>query len=186
MQTRASEIPGVIVIAPEQHRDRRGFFAESWQKERYAALGIEPDFAQDALSFSHGGVLRGLHYQISQPQGHLITVLIGRIFDVALDLRKGSPTFGRWSRQVLDGDRFGQVWLPAGVAHGFCVLSDRAMVHYKMSSPYRPGDEGGVHWADPNLAITWPTKAPVVSEKDAAHPYLRDIPENRLPQISFR
>lgn len=183
MQTEATEIAGVIVISPTVHGDRRGLFVEPWQRDRYAGLGIGPDFTQDGLSVSQNGVLRGLHYQIIRPQGHLITVLRGRIFDVALDLRTTSPTFRRWTGRTLDGERLDQIWLPPGIAHGFCVVGDEAMVHYKMTSPYLPGDEGGVHWADPDLAIAWPVKEPILSDKDRRLPRIQDIPVDRLPQV---
>lgn len=185
MRSEITDIPGVVAIHPMIHRDRRGLFLETWQGLRYAAAGVAGGFPQDGLSRSRRRVLRGLHFQIKNPQGHLVTVLRGRIFDVAVDLRRGSPTFARWVGRILDSRQFAQLWLPPGVAHGFCVLGAEAMIHYKMSGPYVPGDEGGVLWSDPDLAIGWPLAAPVVSARDREWPRLADIPASHLPQIDF-
>lgn len=181
MKIRETAIPGVVLLAPDVFRDERGFFLETYQDERFAAHGIDVTFRQDNRSHSSRGVLRGLHYQVRRPQGHLVTVLIGEIFDVGLDLRRGSPTFGKTVTTLLKAADHTQLWLPPGIAHGFCVLSKTADIHYKCSDIYQAGDEGGVLWNDPDLAIDWPLKTPIVAAKDQAFSRLKDIPQERLP-----
>ena len=182
-------IPGVLLVQPVVHGDARGFFVERYHAERYAEAGIgsgSPDglaFVQDNHSRSQRGVLRGLHFQVRQPQGKLVEVLAGALVDVVLDVRPGSPTFGRWEAFRLDAADHRQLWVPPGLAHGFCVTSEQVDFLYKCTAPYDPADEGGVVWDDPDLGIAWPTDAPVLSAKDRALPRLRDLV--RLPDAPF-
>jgi dTDP-4-dehydrorhamnose 3,5-epimerase len=178
-----TELPGVVVIEPDVHRDARGFFLESYHARKYAEGGIPGPFVQDNHSFSQRGTLRGLHAQQRRPQGKLVRAVLGEMFDVAVDIRRGSPTFGRWVGVVLSGDNFRQLYLPPGFAHGFCVLSDFAHAEYKCTDFYDAGDELAIAWNDPDLAIAWPLREPVVSAKDAAAPRLRDVLE-RLPVLN--
>lgn len=175
------EIPGLIAIAPAAYPDARGSFMETYSRKRYAAFGIGCEFVQDNVSRSKRGVIRGLHYQLKNPQAKLIQVIEGAIFDVAVDIRKASPTFGQWAGIELSAENRKQLFIPAGFAHGFSVLGEGAVVHYKCSDFYTPGDEYGVHYADPALGINWRVDAPVVSGKDEANPLLKDIPHLRLP-----
>lgn len=164
-------LPGVLVIEPKVFGDERGFFVETWQAERYAGLGIPP-FVQDNLSKSAKGVLRGLHYQDPEAQGKLVQVLEGEVFDVAVDIRQGSPTFGQWHGVTLSAANKLQFWVPAGFAHGFMVTSETALFQYKCTALYRPEYDHSLRWDDPDLAITWPDGVPVLSEKDATAPTL--------------
>ena len=157
------------------HRDARGFFLETYHRQRYAAGGIDAAFVQDNHSRSGRGTLRGLHAQVKRPQGKLIRVVEGEIYDVALDIRRGAPTFGRWVGMHISGDDFRQLWIPPGFAHGFCVLSEVAHVEYKCTEPYDRADEISILWNDPDLAIAWPIRDPIVSEKDSRAPRLCDI-----------
>ncbi len=157
------------------HRDARGFFLEIYHQQKYAAGGITGEFVQDNHSRSGRGTLRGLHAQVKRPQGKLIRVVEGEIYDVALDIRRGSPTFGRWVGMTISGDDFRQLWVPAGFAHGFCVLSDVAHVEYKCTDVYDPEDEISILWNDPDLGIAWPIRDPIVSAKDSRAPRLREI-----------
>lgn len=169
MKAIATAIPDVLLLEPRVFRDARGFFFESHNRAAFAeATGGDVDFVQDNHSRSSKGVLRGLHYQISRPQGKLVRVLSGAIFDVAVDLRAGSPTFGRWTGTELSGDNFLQMWIPAGFAHGFLVLSESADVHYKTTDYYAPAAERCLRWDDPALGIQWPQVAggPLLSGKD--------------------
>lgn len=175
-----TEIPGVLVIEPLVHRDPRGYFLETWRDDRYASAGLPSAWAQDNVSRSSMGVLRGLHVQNPHPQGKLVTVLAGKVWDVAVDIRRGSPTFGRWAGVQLDGDSMRQFWVPAGCAHGFVVLSEDVIFSYKCTDRYDRDSEFGVRWDDPDIGIEWPVDAPVLSEKDAALPLLRDIKPERL------
>ena len=181
MKVHETTIAGALILEPDVFADARGFFLETYRDSRFVEAGIDVSFPQDNHSRSGAGVLRGLHYQITRPQGHLVTILTGAIFDVGLDLRRGSPSFGTVFTTELHADGPRQIWLPPGVAHGFCVLGDGADIHYKCSDVYVPGDEAGVAWDDPDLAIDWPLDAPMVAAKDTAHPRLRDIPIERLP-----
>jgi dTDP-4-dehydrorhamnose 3,5-epimerase len=165
-------IPDVLVVEPAVFRDGRGHFLETWHAERYRAAGIPDAFVQDNRSRSVRGTLRGLHAQRSKPQGKLVQVVAGEVFDVAVDLRRGSPTYGRWVGVTLSADSFRQMWVPAGFAHGFCVTSDTADVEYKCTAPYDAADELRIAWDDPDLAITWPVASPALSPKDAAAPRL--------------
>ena len=177
-----SAIPGVIIIEPYVHRDQRGFFLETYHAEKYRAGGISDVFVQDNQSRSAGGTLRGLHLQLGRPQGKLIRVIEGEIFDVAVDVRRGSPTFGKWVGVTLSADNFKQCYIPQGFAHGFAVTSSVAQVEYKCTDIYDAQTEVGIAWDDPAIGITWPVKSPVMSDRDKQHPRLADVP--RLPQFS--
>ena len=161
-----TEIPEVVVIEPDVHRDGRGYFLETYHATKYQAGGIAGPFVQDNQSRSVGGTVRGLHLQLERPQGKLIRVIEGAIFDVAVDVRRGSPTFGRWVAVEVSAENFRQCYVPPGFAHGFCVVSPVAMVEYKCSAFYDPASEIGIAWNDPALAISWPVSAPVVSDRD--------------------
>ena len=165
----------MVVVEPDVHRDARGFFLEIYHQQKYAAGGITGEFVQDNHSRSGRGTLRGLHAQVRRPQGKLIRVVEGEIYDVALDIRRGSPAFGRWIGVWLSGDDFRQLWIPPGFAHGFCVLSEVAHVEYKCTEPYDSADDISILWNDPDLAIAWPIGDPVVSLKDSRAPRLREI-----------
>jgi dTDP-4-dehydrorhamnose 3,5-epimerase len=170
-----TDIPGVVVVEPDVHIDGRGFFVETYHAERYREQGIEAPFVQDNHSRSVGGTLRGLHLQVHRPQGKLIRVIEGEIFDVAVDVRRGSPTFGRWVAVTLTAENFKQCYVPPGFAHGFCVLSAIAQVEYKCTDVYDPASEIGVAWNDPALGITWPVSEPILSRRDSHHPKLAEL-----------
>ena len=159
-------LPGVVVIEPRVFRDDRGFFLEAFNAGRFAQHGLPTVFQQDNHSHSVKGVLRGLHYQLRRPQGKLVTVIRGRVFDVAVDIRKGSPTFGKWYGAVLSDEEPRYLWIPPGFAHGFCTLSDVADVVYKCTDVYAPDDDRGVLWSDSFIGIEWPIDAPLLSDKD--------------------
>ncbi|MBI5062433.1 MAG: dTDP-4-dehydrorhamnose 3,5-epimerase [Desulfatitalea sp.] len=171
----------VLLLEPKVFGDRRGYFLETYQRERYAAAGVDATFVQDNISFSQGNILRGLHFQHPQGQAKLVQVLQGEIYDVAVDVRRGSPTFGQWVGVTLSSAEPRQLYIPKGFAHGFCVLSATALFMYKCSDYYAPPCENGVCWNDPDLAIEWPVKHPMLSEKDQAYSRLKDIPPERLP-----
>lgn len=175
MQVIPTKLPELLVIEPRAFPDARGQFFESWQQDRYAEAGIVGPFVQDNLSHSVQGTLRGLHFQEPYAQGKLLTVLAGRIFDVAVDIRRGSPTFGQWVGMTLDAAQPSQIWIPPGFAHGFCVLSNSADVMYKCTEYYRPEYERSIRWDDSTIAIDWPIVDPLLSEKDAAAPLLSDL-----------
>ncbi len=182
MNVRETAIPGVLEFEPRIFGDERGFFAEIWQRDRYAQYGLTRPFVQDNLSSSRKGVLRGLHLQNPYPQGKLVHVLEGEVFDVAVDLRRGSPYFGQWVGVRLDARRHNQLWVPEGFAHGFCVLSDKAVFAYKCTDVYRPETEVTVRWDDPFIGVDWPLEvAPIVSDKDRRGEPLNDIDPVRLP-----
>lgn len=168
-------IPGVVIIEPDVHTDVRGFFLETYHVEKYAAGGISDLFVQDNHSRSAGGTIRGLHLQFGRPQGKLIRVIEGEIFDVAVDVRRGSPTFGKWVGVTLSASNFKQCYVPKGFAHGFAVTSDVAQVEYKCTDVYDASSEIGVAWDDPDIGITWPVTNPVLSERDKRHPRLAAI-----------
>ena len=171
MKCEPSAIPEVLLLEPELHEDERGFFLESYQAARYAALGLPPVFVQDNHSGSRHGVLRGLHYQVRRPQGKLVRVLRGEVFDVAVDLRRHSATFGRWVGSRLSAENHREVWVPPGFAHGFYVVSEYAEVLYKVTEVYEIESERTLLWNDPQLAIAWPLaegRPPLLSPKDAA------------------
>jgi dTDP-4-dehydrorhamnose 3,5-epimerase len=171
----ATELPGVIVVEPTIHRDDRGFFLETYHAARYAAAGIPTQFVQDNHSRSIRGTLRGLHAQRRHPQGKLVRVVSGEVFDVVVDVRVGSPAFGRWIGVSLTAANFRQCWIPAGFAHGFCVLSDWAELEYKCTDFYDAGDEIRLLWNDPELGIRWPIEQPTLSEKDASASTLAEL-----------
>jgi dTDP-4-dehydrorhamnose 3,5-epimerase len=179
-------IAGLLLIEPQCFRDKRGFFLESFHAERYRAHGIGDRFVQDNHSRSCKSVLRGLHFQIKRPQAQIVTVIRGRIFDVAVDLRPDSSTFGRWYGAELSDDGPRQIYMAPGFAHGFCVLSEFADLHYKVSQLYDRADEGGIYWADSDIGIRWPLDEPFVSERDNAYPRLRELSAERLPGFAAR
>lgn len=179
MRFEPTAIPDVIRIEPRVFRDARGFFLESYHEKRFAEGGIGARFVQDNHSFSERGTLRGLHMQRVFAQGKLVRCVAGEIFDVAVDARPGSPTFGRWVGETLSAENFRQLWLPPGFLHAFCVVSATAHVEYKCSELYHPEDELGVIWNDPAIGIVWPIATPTLSAKDAALPRLSEI-EARL------
>lgn len=181
MKVIRTDLPGCVVIEPQVFGDERGFFFESWNQERYAAQGLDMQFVQGNVSRSARGVLRGLHYQWPKPQGKLVSVLEGEVWDVAVDIRRGSPTFGRWTAAVLSADNKRQFWIPEGFAHGFVALSEHALFTYLCTAPYDRGADAAVRWNDATLAIDWPVADPALSPKDAQAPLLADIPESRLP-----
>lgn len=184
MKINRTNLEGVLVIEPDVFEDGRGFFMETFHKDKYRRLGGDLEWMQDNLAFSRRGVLRGLHLQHPHDQAKLVQVLQGEVFDVAVDVRRGSPDFGRWTGQILSGTNKRQMLVTAGYAHGYCVLSDTALFHYKCSRLYAPQHEIGVLWSDPDLAIDWPVKNPALSEKDARLPRLREIATGRLPQYA--
>lgn len=169
MKVSKCHLDGILIIESAVYVDDRGFFSESYEQERYRALGIVDTFVQDNHSRSRKNVLRGLHFTKSKPQAQIVTVMRGRIFDVVVDIRKDSPTFGKWFGTELGDEGARQVYMPHGFAHGFCVLSDWADLHYKVSQRYDSCDEGGLIWNDSEVGIDWPIKDPVISERDARH-----------------
>lgn len=181
MKVIETDLPGCLVIEPRQFGDARGWFMESWHRDRYAAHGIGPDFVQSNLSRSEQGVLRGLHHQWPNPQGKLVSVLEGEVFDVAVDIRHGSPQYGRWSAAILSAENRRQFWIPPGFAHGFVALSSSALVCYLCTAAYDAEADAALAWDDPDLAIDWPVARPQLSAKDAAAPRLRDIAPGRAP-----
>lgn len=175
-------IEGLLVVEPKVFPDDRGYFLESYQKKRYLESGIEADFVQDNLSKSVKGTLRGLHYQLPPfDQAKLVQVIAGEVFDVAVDIRKGSPTFGHHFGLDLSAENKRQFFIPRGFAHGFCVTSETAIFYYKCDSYYSPSHERGIHWSDGRLDINWPAKKPVISDKDASFACLNDVGEDDLP-----
>jgi len=181
MRFLSTSLPDIILIEPDVFKDDRGFFMETFHKKRYADSGIGRVFVQDNLSHSKQGTLRGLHYQLKNAQAKLVYVVTGEIFDVALDIRNGSPTFGKWTGTRLSDKNKKQIYIPEGFAHGLCVLSETADVIYKCTDLYTPGDEYGVFWADPAIGIDWPIENPVLSKKDMRNPQLTKIPDAHLP-----
>lgn len=176
-----TDLPGVLLIDPRVFKDSRGFFMETFHQKKYAEAGIDHAFIQDNYSHSTRGTLRGLHYQLEHPQGKLVYVITGEIYDVAVDIRRGSPGFGKWVGQYLSDKNRRQIFVPEGFAHGFCVLSETADVIYKTTDLYNPDDEYGVLWSDPTIGIDWPVEVPVVSDKDKQFPGLKEAPEENLP-----
>lgn len=181
LQFTKTEIPGVVLVDPQVHGDARGFFLETYHEQKYREGGIAAVFVQDNQSRSSRGILRGLHGQSPDSQGKLIRCIEGEIFDVAVDVRLGSPTFGRSVTAVLSAENFRQVYVPPGLIHGFVVTSDVAQVEYKCTSFYRPEQEFSVRWDDPELSIDWPVADPVLSEKDRNAPLLDHVRERLLP-----
>ena len=175
MKFNPTELPGIVLIEPDVHRDARGFFLETYQRSRYASGGVDEIFVQDNHSRSGHGTLRGLHAQLKRPQGKLVRVIEGEVFDVAVDIRRGSPHFGRYFGTLLSADNFLQLYVPPGFAHGFCVTSEIAQFEYKCSDFYDPQDEIAISWNDPDIGIPWPVKHPELSKKDASAPRLAEI-----------
>jgi dTDP-4-dehydrorhamnose 3,5-epimerase len=181
MKVIATELPEVLLIEPRVFGDPRGFFMETYQEAHYREAGILERFVQDNHSRSQRGVLRGLHYQLVQPQGKLVWVTRGQVFDVAVDIRRGSPTFGRWKGGILDDSNHHQLYIPPGFAHGFCVLSEEADFFYKCTDYYNPQSENGILWNDPDIGIEWPVQEVMLSDKDARLPRLAQQAPEKLP-----
>jgi len=175
------KLPGVLIIQPDIFEDPRGFFMETYHRKKYAGEGLDLSFVQDNLSYSTIGTLRGLHYQYPNAQAKLVQAIKGEIFDVAVDIRQGSPTFGQWTGVHLSDENKRQLFVPEGFAHGFCVLSDTAFVVYKCTDFYAPESEKGIIWSDPDIGIDWPVKEPMLSPKDSQYPCLKDITPDNLP-----
>ena len=176
-----TELPGCVVIEPAVHGDARGFFYESFNAKRFADAGFPVTFVQTNVSRSARGVLRGLHYQWPNPQGKLVSVLEGEVYDVAVDIRTGSPTHGRWAAAVLTAENKRHFWIPEGFAHGFAVLSEHATFVYQCTALYDGACDAAIRWNDAALAIDWPIAEPSLSEKDAKAPFLADVGRERLP-----
>ena len=176
-----TKLPGVLIIEPDIFGDSRGFFMETYHKERYGAAGMDAEFGQDNTSFSTNGTLRGLHFQYPHSQAKLVQVFMGEVFDVAVDIRKGSPAFGQWFGVTLSSDNKQQLFIPVGFAHGFCVLSETALFSYKCTEFYSPADERGILWSDPDIGIEWPVKDPLLSDKDEKYPRFKDLNSENLP-----
>lgn len=184
MKTVETGIPGLIIIEPIVHGDTRGFFMETWHATHYQAAGLPGTFVQSNLSRSGPGVIRGLHYQFPAPQGKLVSVMEGRVFDVAVDIRPDSPSFRQWAGVELSAENHRQLYVPEGFAHGFCVLSDSALLSYFCTEVYRSEFDAAVAWNDPDIGIRWPFKSGQLSKKDAAAPRLRDISSEALPRLA--
>lgn len=174
-------LPGCVVIEPDVFGDARGFFYESYNAEKYKSAGFDLNFVQSNVSRSAHGVLRGLHYQFPNPQGKLVSVVEGEVYDVAVDIRTGSPTFGRWTAAVLSAQNKRHFWIPEGFAHGFAVLSDFATFSYQCTALYDRAADAGIRWNDGDIGIDWPIGAPQLSDKDQKAPFLRDVPRDKLP-----
>lgn len=181
MKIRGTEaLPEVLIVEPVVLRDERGFFLETYHQRKFREGGLEAAFVQDNHSLSEGNILRGLHAQLEPPQGKLVRVVEGEILDVAVDIRRGSPTFARWTSLHLSAESFLSLYLPPGFAHGFCVLSERAQVEYKCTALYEPRGEIAIRWNDPEIGVDWPLAEPRLSEKDRNAPFLAEILD-RLP-----
>jgi len=180
VRTIKTSLKGLLILEPKVFKDQRGYFLETYHHLRYRDCGVDRLFVQDNLSFSTQHTLRGLHFQISEPQTKLVQVITGEIFDVAVDIRPASATFGQWAGIVLSEENKRQLLVPEGFAHGFCVLSQSAHVAYKCSVFYNPADEGGILWSDPAIGIDWPVKDPILSEKDRQFPCLSDLAPDQL------
>jgi len=184
VELKTTVIPGALIIDPRVFGDDRGFFYETWNLRRYRDAGISEDFVQDNLSYSQHGVLRGLHVQDPNAQGKLVQVLQGEVFDVAVDIRGGSPAYGKWVGVQLSSDNKRQFYVPPGCAHGFCVTSETALFSYKCTDQYNPEAEISILWDDPDIGIQWPVSDPLLSEKDRLAVRLRDLPTERLLSFS--
>jgi dTDP-4-dehydrorhamnose 3,5-epimerase len=185
MEKFPTALPGVVELRPKIFRDPRGFFLETYHRDKFAELGITADFVQDNHSRSSRGTLRGLHYQLPHAQGKLCRVIEGEVLDVAVDIRVGSPAFGKWTSVVLSADHANMIYVPAGFAHGFLTLSESAQFLYKCSDVYAPKDEHGIAWNDHEINIDWGIDKPLVSEKDARYGKLSEMPRELLPRYSF-
>lgn len=185
MKVTTTNLPGVLILEPKVFQDPRGYFLETYSTERYNACGITLPFVQDNLSRSEAGTLRGMHYQLRHPQGKLVHVMRGKVLDVILDIRVGSPTFGQWLSLELSEDNHRQVYIPPGLAHGFYTLSEEAYFYYKCTDYYHPEDECGIAWNDSEIGIKWPlVKEPLLSPKDRNFSLLSKIPHHLLPIYS--
>jgi dTDP-4-dehydrorhamnose 3,5-epimerase len=183
MLVKDTGLAGLLLVEPSCFRDERGFFLESFQVERYREYGVAENFMQDNHSRSRCNVLRGIHFQVKRPQAQIVTVIRGRIYDVAVDLRLGSSTFARWYGVELSDEGPRQLYMAPGFGHGFCVLSEFADLHYKVSRLYDRADEGGLIWNDGDIGICWPVANPIVSKWDSAYPALRQLDRNQLPHV---
>jgi dTDP-4-dehydrorhamnose 3,5-epimerase len=181
MKVIETDLPGCVVVEPQVFGDARGYFFESFNSDKLAAHGLEPKFVQGNVSSSSQGVLRGLHYQWPNPQGKYVSVIEGEVWDVAVDIRRGSPTFGKWAAVVLNAGNKRHFWIPEGFAHGFVVLSERAVFTYLCTATYDAKADAGIRWDDPALAIDWPVSEPQLSDKDSRAPLLADVAAERLP-----
>lgn len=179
-----TKLSDVILLEPNVYEDCRGFFLETWNQKRYEEVGIQETFVQDNMSFSQKGILRGLHFQNPQSQGKLVQVFSGEVWDVAVDIRNGSPTFGQWIGEFLSEENHKQMYVPPGFAHGYCVTSETALFSYKCTNFYNPGNEHGIIWNDPDLSIEWPVKEPVLSSKDMNCPRLKELSPGSLPHYT--
>jgi dTDP-4-dehydrorhamnose 3,5-epimerase len=185
VKVHSTDIDGLLVIEPNVFQDRRGYFLEHYSKREYSKAGVDYEFVQDNQSFSKKGVLRGLHYQLGHPQAKLVRVSYGRVFDVVVDVRKTSPTYKKWFGIELSDKNNKQLLIPVGLAHGFYVFSEAAILQYKCSDFYAPSEERGIRWNDPQIAIKWPIDRSVeliLSDKDAIHPSIADMAEEDLPE----
>ncbi len=183
MNIQETDIPGVLIVEPQVHGDARGWFMETWQARRYAEAGIQNRFVQDNMACSRHGILRGLHLQHPHAQGKLVQVVLGEVFDVAVDVRRGSPCFGRWVGVMLSADNHRQLWIPPGFAHGYLVTSNEAVFSYRCTDYYHPETDLSIRWDDPDIGIEWPIVGPpLLSEKDASALLLKDVPPDRLPE----
>jgi len=184
VRTIETGLPGLLVVEPKVHGDARGFFMETWHASRYREAGLPDRFVQSNLSRSGPGVIRGLHFQYPEPQGKLVYVLEGRVFDVAVDIRTDSPTFRQWAGVELSAENHRQLYVPEGFAHGFCVLGEGALLAYLCTAEYRAEYDAAIAWDDPDLGIRWPSADGKVSDKDARAPRLADIPSHALPRLA--
>lgn len=185
MEVERTPLPGVLRLKPRVFRDERGRFLETWRRERYVEAGLPADFVQDNAAISGRGVLRGLHFQYPEPQGKLILVLEGEVFDAAVDVRRGSPHFGQWTGAVLSAENGHQLWIPEGFAHGYLTVSETAVVAYKCTRRYNPEGDAAIRYDDPEIGIEWPlSEAPALSGKDASAPRLGDLDPGRLPPFT--
>lgn len=184
MKVVETRLPGCVIIEPAVFGDERGFFFETWNAERFGERGLPTTFVQSNVSSSSRSVLRGLHYQWPNPQGKLVSVLEGEVYDVAVDIRRGSPTFGQWEAVMLSAENKRQFWIPEGFAHGFAVVSERAVFSYLCTAVYDKVADAGVRWDDPAIGVDWPISEPQLSAKDEAAPLLADIAPERLPTFA--
>lgn len=184
MKVVETPLEGAVELQPKVFGDDRGYFMETWNQSRFAEAGLPFQFVQANVSRSARGVLRGMHYQFPNPQGKLVWVLEGQVFDVAVDIRKGSPQFGQWHGVMLDAEKKNQFYVPAGFAHGFCVLSESALFSYLCTTEYDADADASIAWDDPEIGVKWPISTPSLSAKDAAAPPLAAIPADRLPAIA--
>lgn len=183
MKITPTQLSEVLLVEPDVFGDERGFFFESWQRKRYADFGLDVDFVQDNISFSQKGILRGLHVQNPYAQGKLVHVLQGEVYDVAVDIRKGSPSFGQWVGLYLSAENRHQLYIPPGFAHGFCVTSETALFAYKCTELYHPETELSIAWNDSDIGIQWPVSEPNLSKKDREAWLLKDVPSTKLPEL---